>query len=217
MAVVSNGGNFEGNTVQSSPVRAGFDQPQAGLFCIREHKFSGVVGPQVDDALGVVHDIPGALYLSNFIGACGEVGQIDLTAAVSHKFLRAKAAVHGPDTEFSIGNGLGRVGAVHLYQFHAGLGVVEEKQLFCPTAGGQLNLLGGGVLDVTAVPSIHLDCPIGARLNAGQQNLTALVGFVMPQRNTVPEDFKGDIRHGPVALPVIFHDLQSDLRQVLEY
>ena len=189
----------------------------------------------MNNALGIVHDIPGTLYLSHFIRPFGEIGQVDLSAAIGGKFLRAKAAVHGPDTEFSAGDGLGRVGTVHFHQLHAGLGVVEEKQLLCPTAGGQLNLLGSGVLDVAAIPGIHLDCPIGARLDASQQDFTAPIGLIVAdgnaipenlnasvrlivaQRNAVPENLKGDVRHGPVALPVIFHDLQSDLRQILEY
>ena len=216
MAGVANGSNTECHAIQRSAIRAGFHQTETGLLGVGKDKFSPVVCPQMNNALGIVNNIPGALYLSDLIGPLGKIGKVDLPAVVGHKFLRPKAAVHGPNAEFSIGNGLGRVRAVHLHQLHAGLGVVEEKQLFCPTAGGQLNLLGGGVLDVAVVPGVHLDCPVGAGFDAGQEDLTAGVRLIVAQRNAVPENLKGDVRHGPVALPVIFHDLQSDLRQIFE-
>ena len=173
VAGVSNGSNFEGNTVQSRPVRAGFDQPQAGLFCIGEHKFGGVVGSQVDDALGVVHHIAGALQLRYLVGAGGEIAQVDLAISVRDKLLGAVAAVDGPDAELHTRNGFGRVRAVNLHQLHAGLGIIEEKQLLNATASSQLNLLGSGVLDVAVISGVHLHCPVGAGFDAGQEDLAA--------------------------------------------
>ncbi len=69
---------------------------------------------------------------------------------------------------------------------------------------------------MAVVPGVHLYRPVGAGFDAGQEDLAAGVRLIVAQRNAIPENLKGDVRHGPVALPVIFHDLQSDLRQIFE-
>ena len=217
VAGVPDGGDFEGNAVQRRPVRAGLYQPQAGLFCVGEHELRRVIGPEMDDALGVVNDIARTLQFNHFVGALGQLAQVDLAPAVCDELLGAVASIHSPNTEFYAGDGLGGVGAVHLHQLHAGQHIVEEKQLLDAAAGGQLDLLGSRILDMAVVPGVYLDRPIGAGFDAGQQDLTAAVRLIVAQGNAVAENLKGDAAHGLVALPVIFQDFQTDLRQIFEH
>ena len=74
---------------------------------------------QVDDALGVVHHIAGALQLRHDISAHGELGQVDGPILRSGVLLRPPGAVYRLDAEAGVGDGLGQVGAVHLYQMDA--------------------------------------------------------------------------------------------------
>ena len=171
----------------------------------------------MNDALGIINDVPGALHLSYFIGPRGQIGQVDFSAAVGHKFLRPKAPIHRPDTELSVGDGLGRVGAVHLYQLHTGLGVIEENQFFCTAAGDQFHLLIAGVQDVALITGVHLHGPVGSGLNASQKDLALTLSLIPADGSPVAENFKGDPIHGLVALPVILHKAKSYFCQVFEH
>ena len=211
MAGVLNGSDLEGDTIQGCTVRTGLNQLESGLLGIGENELRCVIGPEVDHTLGLVHHIAGTLHLRHHIGAGGEIGQVNFSAAIGGELLGAVAAVHSLNAEFHIGNGLGRIGAVHLYQLHTGLVVVEKHQFFGAAPGDKLDLLVAAVHDVALVSCVHLDRPVGAGLNAGQQDFTLALGFVAANGSAVAENFKGDAVHGCMALPVVFDHPKSHL------
>ena len=88
---------------------------QRGQFGIGEHKLGLIAAVQVDDALGVVHDIAGALQFRHDVGGIGgEFTQVDGPVFQSGVFHRAEAAVHRLETETGVGNRLGEVATVYL-------------------------------------------------------------------------------------------------------
>ena len=171
----------------------------------------------MNNALGVVNDVPGALYFSHLIGTCGEVRQVDFAATIGHKFLRAKAAIHGSDTEFRIGDGLGGVGAVHLHQLHTGLVVVEEHQIFGAAASDKFYLLVAGVQDMALVAGVYLHGPVGAGLDVGQDDFALALGFIAADGGAIMKNFKGHTVHGLVALTVILNHAKPYFRQIFEH
>ena len=216
-AAVLNPGDTEDHAIQRRTVRTGLNEPQAGLLCVRKHKFCRIVGPQVDDALSIVHHITGAFQFGHFVGAGGELAQVDFTVSIGDKFLGAEAAIDGPNAELHAGDGLGGIGAVHLDQLHAGLLIVEEKQILRAVSGNQFYLLPAGVQDVAVIAGIHLNGPVGSRCDTGQEDFPIGVRLVPADGSTVPVDLEGDALHGLVAGAVILHDPQANLGKILEH
>ena len=140
-AAVLDSSNTERDPFHRGAVRAGFDQPQTGLLGIGKDKLGGIVGPEVDDPLGIVDYISLALQLRHNIGAFGQVAQVDLTIGIGGELLGTVAPVHRANLEYRARDGLAGVSAVHLYQLHAGFHVIEEDQIFHTFAGGKLNFL----------------------------------------------------------------------------
>ena len=88
---------------------------QRGQLGIGKNKLRLVTAVQVDDALGVIHDIAWALqFRYNVSGIGGEFTQVDGPVFQSGVFHRAEAAVHRLETETGVGNRLGEVGTVYL-------------------------------------------------------------------------------------------------------
>ena len=169
---------------------------------------------QVDDALGVVHDIAGALQFRHDVGGIGgELAQVDGPVLGSGVLLRPPGAVHRLDTEAGVGDGLGEVGAVHLDEMDAGQAVIEENQLFDTVPGLQLHFLGGGVQHMAVPACVPFLGPVGAGRAVCQQDLAELVRLEDTQALGVPENLKGDIGHEGHGPTLIFRDPQS--RQLL--
>ena len=88
---------------------------QRGQLGIGEHKLGLLAAVQVDGALGVVHDIAGALQFRHDVGGIGgELAQVDGSVLQGGVFHRAEAAVHRLKTETGVSDGLGEVRTVHL-------------------------------------------------------------------------------------------------------
>ena len=208
--------NAEGHASQPGTVRTQLDEVQRRLDGVGEHKPSRLVGLQLDDTLGLVDDVAGALQLGDHIGPGGQLGQVDFAVLVGGELRRAPGTVHGLNPELGVGDHLGRVGAVHLDQPDSGLLVVEEVQLLDAVPGLQLDLLGGGVQHMAAVPGVHLLHPVGARLAVRQGDLAQGVRLIVPQQLPVPPDSERDAGHGFMALPVVLDDFQAGQGLVLQ-
>ena len=126
-ASVLNLGNAEGDASQRGAVRAGFDQLEGWLLGVGKDKLSGIIGPKVNNPLGVVDHISLTLQLGHHIGAGGQVAQVDFSVGIRGELLGTVAPIHCPDLKHRAGDGLGGIGAVHLDQLHTGLHVVEEN------------------------------------------------------------------------------------------
>ena len=119
-------GDAEGYPGQPGTVRAQLDEVQRGLDGVGEHKAGRLVGLQLDDPLGLVDDVAGALQLGDHIGPGGQLGQVDLSVLVGGELRRAPGTVHGLNPELGVGDHLGRVGAVHFDQPDPGFQIVEK-------------------------------------------------------------------------------------------
>ena len=215
-AAVFNFSDTEGHAGQPGTVRAQLDEVQGGFHRVGEHEPGRLVGLQLDDPLGLVDDVAGAFQLGDHIGPGGQLGQVDLSVLVGGELRRAPGTVHRLNAEPGVGDHLGRVGAVHLDQPDSGLLVVEEVQLLDAVPGLQLDLLGGGVQHMAAVPGVHLLHPVGARLAVRQGDLAQGVRLIVPQQLPVPPDSERDAGHGFMALPVILNDFQAGQGLILD-
>ena len=182
---------------------------ESGELGVGEHELRVLVGFQLDDALGLVNDIAGALQLQHLISAGQQLGQVDLAVLVGGKLLGAKGAIHSPDAEFDVGDGLGEVGAVHLDEVDAGFYVVEEQQLLDAIPGVELHLLGGSIQNQPVITSIYLEGAIGAGLSVGNQNLTHCICLKIAQKFAVPIDCEGNLGQQNHIFPIIFDDAQA--------
>ena len=126
MRTILNPGDAEGHPSQPGTVRTQLDEVQGGLDGVGEHKPGCLVGLQLDDALGLINDVAGAVQFRHHISSGGQFRQVDFAVLVGNKFRRAKAAVHRLNAELGVGDHLGGVGAVHLDQPDAGLLIVEK-------------------------------------------------------------------------------------------
>ena len=171
----------------------------------------------MNDPLSIIDHISITCQLRHNIGAGGQIAQVDLTVGVSGELLGAVAPVHGLDLKYRAREGLVHVGAVHLDQLQPRLGVIEKDQRLDAASGHQLHFLIAAVQEVAPVAGVHLHGPVGAGLDAGEEDLSVAVRFIPADGGPVPEDLEGDAAHAGVALPVVFHHLQSDLLQVLEH
>ena len=206
----------EGHAGQGGAVRAQLDQMEGGFDGVGKDKLRRLVGLQLNDALGLVDDIAGTLQLCHHISPRLQLGQVNFTVLVGGELRRAKAAVHGLNTELGIGDHLGRIGAVHLDQINAGLAVIKEVKGLDTIPSGEFDFLGRGVHQVAAVPSVYLLDKIGARRAVGQSDLAQGVRLVIPQQFPVPPDSERDAGHGFMALPVILNDLQAGQGLILD-
>ena len=202
-------GDTEMNIFQAAPVRAGLDDLQGGLDGIGEYELCVLVGIKLDDTLGLVDDIALTGFFRHHIRAGGELGEVDLAVLVGYKFLRAVVALDGLNFKNCIGNDLAGVGAVHFDKPYTGLHIVEEQQLLDAITSGQLHLLRRSVEDVAIAAGIHLHGAVGAGGSVGQEDFTKLVRAEFTERNTVSENFKGDIGHRHHVLAVILDDPQT--------
>ena len=125
-AAVLNFGDAEGHAGQPGAVRAQFDEVQGGLDGVGEHEPGCLVGLQLDNPLGLVDDVSGALQFSDHIGAGGQLGQVDLSVLVGGELRRAPGTVHGLNPELGVRDHLGWIRAVHLDQPDPGFQIVEK-------------------------------------------------------------------------------------------
>ena len=202
-------GDTEMNIFQAAPVRAGLNDLQRGLDGVGEYELCVLVGVKLDDTLGLVDDIALTGFFRHHISAGGELGEVDLAVLVGYKFLRAVVALDGLNFKNCIGNDLAGVGAVYLDEPHTGLYIVEEQQFLDAVSGRQLHLLRCGVEDVAIAAGIHLHGTVGAGGSIGQEDFTKLVRAEFTERNTVSENFKGDIGQRHHVLAVILDDPQT--------
>ena len=140
-AAILDASNTERDPLHWGTVRTGFDQPQTGLLGVGKYELCGIVGPEVDDPLGIVDYISLALQLRHHIGAFGQAAQVDLAIGIGGELLRAVAPIHRTNFKHRAGDGLAGIGTVHLYQLHPGFHVIEENQIFHTFTGGDLNFL----------------------------------------------------------------------------
>ena len=197
------------NIFQAAPVRAGLNDLQRGLDGIGENKLCVLVGVKLDDTLGLVDDIALTGFFRHHIRAGGQLGEVDLAVLVGYKFLRAVVALDGLNFKNCIGNDLAGVGAVHFDKPHTGLHIIEKQQLLDAVSGRQLHLLRRGVEDVAVAAGIHLHGAVGAGGSISQEDFAKLVRAEFTERNTVSENFKGDIGHRRHVLAVILDDPQT--------
>ena len=194
---------------QAAPVRAGLDDLQGGLDGIGEYELCVLVGIKLDDTLGLVDDIALTGFFRYHISAGGQLGEVDLAVPVGGEFLWAVVTSHGLNFKNCIGNDLAGVGAVHFDKPHTGLHIIEKQQLLDAVSGRQLHLLRRGVEDVAVAAGIHLHGAVGAGGSIGQEDFAKLVRAEFTERNTVSENFKGDIGHRRHVLAVILDDPQT--------
>ena len=102
---------------------------QRGQLAVGKHEFRILVGVKLDDALGLVDDVSGALQLRYYDCASGEVGQVDRSILQSGVLHRPPGSIHRLKTELGVGDWSGEVRTVHLHQMDTRLPVVEKHQL----------------------------------------------------------------------------------------
>ena len=209
MRSVRNFGNTERHIFQAGAVRTGLDDLQRGLDGIGENELRVLVGVQLNDALRLVDDIALTGFFRHHIRAGGELGKVNFAVLVGGKFLGAVITSHGLNFKNCIGNDLAGVGAVHFDKPHTGLHIIEEQQLLDAVAGRQLHLLRRCVEDVAVAAGVYLHGAVGAGGSVRQENFAKLVRLIFAERNTVSENFKGDIGHRHHVLAVIFDDPQA--------
>ena len=182
---------------------------QRGQLGIGEHKLGLVTAVQVDDPLGIVYHIAGALQFRYYISAHGELGEVDGPVLGSGVLLRPEAAIHCLKTESGVGDRLGEVGTVYLDKMDAGQAVIEEHQVFDAISGLQLHLLGSGIQHMAVSARIPFLHPVGAGLAVGEEDLAKLVRLKDAQAFGVPENLEGDIGHELHAASLIFGNPQA--------
>ena len=163
----------------------------------------------MDDSLGLVNDVAGALQLSDHIGPRLQLGQVNFAVLVSGELRRAPRTVYRLDAEPGVGDHLGRVGAVHLDQPDTGLLVVKEVELLNTVSGLQFNFLRGGIHQMPTVSGVHLLNEVGARLTIDEEDFTQGIRLVVAQELSIPPDTEGDTGHGLMAQAVVFDDSQA--------
>ena len=126
MRTILNPGDAEGHPSQPGTVRTQLDEVQGGLDGVGEHKPGCLVGLQMDNALGLIDDVAGALQLGDHISPGGQLRQVDFAVLVGGELRRAPRTVYRLNAELGVGDHLGGVGAVHLDQPDAGLLIVEK-------------------------------------------------------------------------------------------
>ena len=189
---------------------------QGGLDGVGEHKPGCLVGLQLDDALGLINDVAGAVQFRHHISSGGQFRQVDFAVLVGGELRRAKVAVHRLDAEPGVGDHLGRVGAVHLDQPDPGLLVVKKVELLNTVSGLQFNFLRGGIRQMSTVPSVHLLDAVGARPAVREQDFSQSVCLIVPQQLPIPPNTEGDAGHGLMALSVVLDNLQAGQGLVLQ-
>ena len=209
MRSILNFGDTEMNIFQAAPVRAGLDDLQGGLDGVGEYELCVLVGVKLDDTLGLVDDIALTGFFRHHISAGGQFGKVDLAVLIGGKLLGAVVTSHGLNFKDCIGNHLAWIGAVHFDEAHTGLHIIEKQQLLDAVSGRQLHLLRRGVEDVAVAAGIHLHGAVGAGGSVGQEDFTKLIRAEFTERNTVSENFKGDIGHRHHVLAVILDDPQT--------
>ena len=85
---VFNFSDTEGHAGQPGTVRAQLDEVQGGLDGVGEHEPGRLVGLQLDDTLGLVDDVAGALQLGDHIGPGGQLRQVDFAVLVGGELRR---------------------------------------------------------------------------------------------------------------------------------
>ena len=176
---------------------------------ISKYKLRVLVGFQLNDALGVVDHIAGAVQLCYHRRARRQLGQVDGPVLQRGHLHRAPAPVYRLQLEPCVGDGLGEVGAVHLDEVDAGFYVVEEQQLLDAIPGVELHLLGGSIQNQPVITSIYLEGAIGAGLSVGNQNLTHCICLKIAQKFAVPIDCEGNLGQQNHIFPIIFDDAQA--------
>ena len=204
-------GDAVGHAFQGLAVRAMLGQLKPGQPSVGEHELPCLVAVQMDEPLGLVHHIAGALQLHHLVAAHGELGEVDGAVSPGGQLHGAVITLDGAEAELGVGDGLGEVGGVYLDQMEAGKPLVEEGQLPHPIPGVKLHLLGGGDEDVGVVAGVGLRGLVGAGVNVGQQDLALGVGTVLAQGNGVLEHLKDHAAHGLTALAVKLGDFQGGL------
>ena len=189
---------------------------QGGLDGVGEHKTGCLVGLHLDDALGLVDEVAGAVQFRHHISSGGQFRQVDFAVLVGGELRRAPRTVYRLDAEPGVGDHLGRVGAVHLDQPDPGLLVVKKVELLNTVSGLQFNFLRGGIHQMSTVPSVHLLDAVGARHAVGEQDFSQGVRLIVPQQFPIPPDTEGDAGHGLMALSVVLDNLQAGQGLVLQ-
>ena len=216
MGAVLNFGDAEGDPSQPGTVRTQLDEVQGGFHRVGEHKPGCLVGLHLDDALGLIDDVAGALQLGDHISPGGQLGQVDFAVLVGSELRRAPGTVYRLNAEPGVGDHLGRVGAVHLDQPDPGLLVVKKVELLNTVSGLQFNFLRGGIHQMSTVPSVHLLDAVGARPAVREQNFSQSVCLIVPQQLPIPPDAEGDAGHSLMAQAVVLDDLQAGQGLVLQ-
>ena len=189
---------------------------QGGLDGVGEHKTGCLVGLHLDDALGLVDEVAGAVQFRHHISSGGQFRQVDFAVLVGGELRRAPRSVYRLDAEPGVGDHLGRVGAVHLDQPDPGLLVVKKVELLNTVSGLQFNFLRGGIHQMSTVPSVHLLDAVGARPAVREQDFSQGVRLIVPQQFPIPPDTEGDAGHGLMALSVVLDNLQAGQGLVLQ-
>ena len=189
---------------------------QGGLDGVGEHKPGCLVGLQLDDALGLINDVAGAVQFRHHISSGGQFRQVDFAVLVGGELRRAPRSVYRLDAEPGVGDHLGRVGAVHLDQPDPGLLVVKKVELLNTVSGLQFNFLRGGIRQMSTVPSVHLLDAVGARPAVREQDFSQSVCLIVPQQLPIPPNTEGDAGHGLMALSVVLDNLQAGQGLVLQ-
>ena len=216
MGAVLNFGDAEGDPSQPGTVRTQLDEVQGGFHRVGEHKPGCLVGLHLDDALGLIDDVAGALQLGDHISPGGQLGQVDFAVLVGSELRRAPGTVYRLNAEPGVGDHLGRVGAVHLDQPDPGLLVVKKVELLNTVSGLQFNFLRGGIHQMFTVPSVHLLDAVGARPAVREQDFSQGIRLIVPQQLPIPPDTEGDAGHGLMAQAVVLDNLQAGQGIVLQ-
>ena len=160
----------------------------------------------MNDPLCVIDYKSGTLQFRHYITASGQFGKVDGSVCQSGVLHRAVATTYLFKSEPGVGDGLGKVCAIHLYQMDTGQTVIKKDQLPHIIPGLQFDFLGGGIKNMPIVPGIHLHRTIGPRLHILEEDFTAFIRLVFAQRNGILEHLKGNGFHSLVAGTVIFDD-----------
>ena len=213
VGAVLNAGDAEMNAAQPGAVRAGLDKPQRGLGGVGEHKVGVLVRVHLHHTDSIINQIAvRGLQLPDFIRAGGQLTEVNLAVHIGGELLPV-AAAHQLELKADIGQGA-HGHAVHLDKMDARFQGIEKDQLpRLRVAGLQFDLLGGAVHHMGVIRG-NLFYKIGARFQVIEKNLAAGGGGVLPEQLAIVPDFKGHVRHGPVAGQVVLQDTQGGPRPV---
>ena len=198
----------EGDASQTGAIRAGLGEVQRRLDGVCEHKLHILVAVQLDDALGLVDEVPRALQLRDHIRAHRQFAQVDFAVLVRDELLGAVVSGHGPDAELGVGNPLGRVRRIDLDKVNPRLFGVEKYQGLDAVSSMKLHLLGHPIQEVLIVCG-HLLDHISPGLEVCQQNFTQLACAVVAQDLAVLPDAEGDAGEDLVVAAVVLLDAQA--------